>query len=128
MIPALPHGADCMNHVLGMELAAGSRNCLTGCDWATLGTQPTAFFRDCWTAGAMNRPANASTGQEFGVGRIHDGIKAQRGNVPAREKELRERIADPENEIVVALWQIHLRTRRRSLAALGMTAAGSDAR
>ena len=104
MIPALPDWADRVNHILSLELAACSRNRLTRCDWAALGTQLAALFRDRWTAGAMNRATHASAGQEVRVGCIHDAIKALRGNVPAREKELRERVADPENEVVIALW------------------------
>ena len=75
MIPALPDRADRVNHILSLELATCSRNCLTRRNWTTLGTQLATFVRNRRTAGAMNCPANASAGQQFGVGSIHDDIK-----------------------------------------------------
>ena len=97
-----------MDYLLNGKIPSRRSNRLTSRKPAVFRANSAALFRDARATGTMDRTTNAATGQQFGVGGVHDGIRRMLRDVSAQQTNL-TRVANLEQYFVFTIaWQIHL--------------------
>src|SRR5204862_4386530 len=104
MISSLPDGADRMDHILGLKSASRGCNRLTRWEGTAFGTNASALICDERTSCPVNRTANPTAGQQFGVGGVHNGVSRILGDVATYQANL-VGIADQQGYVIIfAAW------------------------